>query len=81
MKPLCFIILIICFSGCSNDRTHGWIDYERLLNREAKDWLTIGGNSMMQHYSPLNQINKGNVSSLGYAWEYDASTIIGNVPR
>ena len=36
---------------------------------------------MMQHYSPLIQINKENVSSLGYAWEYDASTIIGNVPR
>ncbi len=59
----------------------GWIDKERLLNREAKDWLSLGGDHMMQHYSPLNQITKENVNELGYAWEYDASTIIGNVPR
>src|SRR5688572_32258508 len=35
----------------------------------------------MQHYSPLDKINRENVKDLGYAWEYDASTYIGNVPR
>ena len=35
----------------------------------------------MQHYSPLDQINSKNVKDLGFAWEYDARSIIGNVPR
>ena len=31
--------------------------------------------------APLNQINVNNVDSLGFAWEYDASSPIGRVPR
>ncbi|OOG73666.1 PQQ-dependent dehydrogenase, methanol/ethanol family [Algoriphagus sp. A40] len=74
-------VLFISIISCEEKKPVGWIDYERLANREAKDWLTLGGDHMMQHYSPLNQINKENVDELGYSWEYDASTIIGNVPR
>ncbi len=59
----------------------GWVDQERMLNRSAADWLTLGGNQDMQHFSPLEQINAGNIQNLGFAWEYDASTIIGTVPR
>jgi quinohemoprotein ethanol dehydrogenase len=36
---------------------------------------------MMQHYSPLNQINLSNINSIGFAWEYDASSTIGRVDR
>ena len=81
MKNLIIITLIISLLGCDKENPNGWIDHERLMNREAKDWLSLGGNYMMQHYSPLTEINKENVSTLGFAWEYDASTIIGNVPR
>ncbi len=59
----------------------GWIDEDRLLNREAKDWLSLGGNHLQQHYSPLDQINTKNVEDLGFAWEYDARSTIGRVPR
>lgn len=73
-----FLALIL---SCQDTKPKGWIDENRLLNREAKDWLTLGGDHMMQHYSPLNQITTKNVDQLGFAWEYDASTYIGTVPR
>ncbi|HNV28056.1 MAG TPA: PQQ-binding-like beta-propeller repeat protein, partial [Cyclobacteriaceae bacterium] len=75
------VLLFISIISCKEEKPIGWIDNERITHREAKDWLSLGGDHMMQHYSPLNQITKENVSELGYAWEYDASTIIGNVPR
>jgi quinohemoprotein ethanol dehydrogenase len=81
MKNITIITLILTLFSCDKENPKGWIDHKRLMNREAKDWLSLGGNSMMQHYSPLSEINKANVATLGFAWEYDASTIIGNVPR
>lgn len=80
-KLFCILFLFTLVSSCKNEKPMGWIDEARVLNREAKDWLTLGGDHMMQHYSPLTLINKENVSDLGFAWEYDASTYIGNVPR
>ena len=80
-KIVYHLLLFISIISCKEEKPKGWIDKYRLANRDAKDWLSLGGDHMMQHYSPLNQINKENVNELGYAWEYDASTIIGNVPR
>lgn len=34
------------------------------------DWLAFGGNAGGQQYSPLAQINTGNVAGLEVAWEY-----------
>ncbi|MEY4929635.1 MAG: hypothetical protein RI909_359 [Bacteroidota bacterium] len=82
MKRSCYAIVIVSFFiSCKQEKPIGWIDYERLKNQDTKDWLTTGGNQQMQHYSPLHQITKENVNELGLAWEYDASTHIGNVPR
>jgi quinohemoprotein ethanol dehydrogenase len=81
MRKSVIVFLMVAASGCENETPKGWIDEERLERREGKDWLSLGGNQMMQHFSPLREINGENVGSLGYAWEYDASTIIGNVPR
>ena len=40
------------------------------LRAEPRDaWLTNGGNSFNQRYSPLDQINKGNVASLKAEWQ------------
>ncbi len=75
------ILLLACIVSCKDEKPRGWIDQERLSNRAASDWLSLGGNEQMQHYSPLKQITIENVKDLGYAWEYDASTMIGNVPR
>jgi quinoprotein glucose dehydrogenase len=35
------------------------------------DWPVYGGNASGTHYSPLSQINRGNVKSLRVAWTYD----------
>ena len=35
------------------------------------DWLVYGGNHEGQRYSPLTQINRGNVKQLKVAWTYD----------
>ena len=78
---LYFLLLFVFIIGCQNPKPKGWIDQDRLQNRDATEWLTTGGNQNMQHYSPLDKINRANVKDLGYAWEYDASTYIGNVPR
>src|SRR3954463_5527386 len=37
---------------------------------QTGDWPTTGGASGNSHYSPLNQIDRGNVSSLHVAWTY-----------
>lgn len=78
-SALLFIAVLI--TACQQEKPAGWIDYDRLANQDSKDWLTLGGNQLMQHYSPLNLINKSNVKDLGFVWEYDASTYIGTVPR
>ncbi|CAN5739450.1 PQQ-dependent methanol/ethanol family dehydrogenase [soil metagenome] len=67
--------------ACKNEKLPGSIDKKRLMNRDAKDWLTLGGNYLMQHYSPLNKINTQTINQLGYAWEYDANSTVGTVYR
>jgi quinoprotein glucose dehydrogenase len=37
----------------------------------TQDWPTYGGQAANDHYSPLHQINKSNVSKLKVAWTYD----------
>lgn len=56
--------------------------------KSVTDWPTYGGQPANDHYSPLNQINKSNVSKLKVAWTYDTGEdggmetnplIVGNV--
>ncbi|HTE30160.1 MAG TPA: PQQ-dependent dehydrogenase, methanol/ethanol family [Chryseolinea sp.] len=75
------ILSTLIFSTCLKDERIAWIDANRLQNRDPSDWLSVGGNFMQQHYSPLDKVNRTNVAELGFAWEYDASSTIGNVPR
>ena len=80
MKVIALLTTLLLFS-CSKEKSKGWIDKDRLTSRDAKDWLALGGDHMMQHHSPLGIINLKNINSLGFAWEYDASSTIGSVPR
>ena len=80
-KLFLIILLFLSFTRCKQTTTPGWIDEQGLLNRSPNEWLSLGGNHLMQHYSPLNEINSNNVSELGYAWEYDARSPIGRVHR
>jgi quinohemoprotein ethanol dehydrogenase len=62
-------LLILCtvlLAGCSRGVGEG-----RLVNagHNAGDWLTNGRTYGEQRYSPLTQINQGNVGKLGLAWE------------
>jgi PQQ-dependent dehydrogenase (methanol/ethanol family) len=46
---------------------------KRILNADAEpgNWLSYGRTYSEQRYSPLDQINLGNVKQLGLAWSYD----------
>lgn len=48
----------------------GKVTQERVLKEAAagESWFLKGGNFQGQHYSPLSQINVGNVDDLGLAW-------------
>jgi quinohemoprotein ethanol dehydrogenase len=40
----------------------------------GSDWLSYGLTQAETRYSPLNEINAGNVSQLGLAWSYDVGS-------
>ena len=52
------------------------VGYERILNArsEPENWLTYYGAYNGQRYSPLDQINTGNVKRLVPAWIFQAGT-------
>ncbi len=53
------------------------VTYERILNarQEPQNWLTYYGAYDGQRYSPLDQINKGNVNQLRPAWVFQAGSV------
>jgi quinohemoprotein ethanol dehydrogenase len=55
----------------------GQIDLKRLMDadKHPDQWLTTGRDFGKSHYSPLAQINRDNVSRLGFAWDYDTHTV------
>ena len=48
----------------------GDVNEERLAHAadDGSNWLVKGGNALGQHYTPLAQVNDGNVADLGLAW-------------
>src|SRR5215831_20078777 len=44
------------------------VDTAQIDAGSANDWLTYHGSYKSYHYSPLDQINTGNVRDLGVAW-------------
>jgi quinohemoprotein ethanol dehydrogenase len=54
----------------------GAIDAERLAHAssEPDQWLTSGRDAGGTYFSPLADINSGNVTRLGFAWEYRLGT-------
>src|SRR5918995_1214744 len=53
------------------------VTYERILNArsEPQNWLTYYGAYDGQRYSPLDQINKGNVKQLTPAWVFQCGSV------
>ena len=64
-----------------SNRQAGWVDSARIANsqREPENWFMAGGGPQEQYYSPLDQIDAGNVAQLGFAWEYTANSPRGRV--
>ncbi len=54
----------------------GRVDAQRLSAAagEPQNWYTPGRDKDGSYYSPLQNINAGNVSRLGFAWQYDLGT-------
>ncbi len=48
----------------------GDIDFARILDPQPGDWLSYDGGINGNRFSPLDQINKENVSKLQLAWSY-----------
>ena len=53
-----------------------WVDAERIINADAEphNWLAHGRTFSEQRFSPLDQVNTDNVSSLELAWYVDLDT-------
>jgi alcohol dehydrogenase (cytochrome c) len=53
------------------------VTFERLVNaiEEPQNWLTYSGNLMGQRYSPLNEVNSGNVKNLELKWLFQARSL------
>ncbi|HEY0683331.1 MAG TPA: PQQ-dependent dehydrogenase, methanol/ethanol family [Steroidobacter sp.] len=54
----------------------GRVDQARVTaaDTEPQNWFTTGRTFSEERFSPLDQINVGNVQQLGFAWEYDLDT-------
>ncbi|MCU0396002.1 MAG: PQQ-dependent dehydrogenase, methanol/ethanol family [Chitinophagaceae bacterium] len=85
LRILTLYSLAIMVIGCGRQKTFppGWVDEDRLLQADAEpgNWMSLGRNFMQQHHSPLEQINRENVSELGLAWEYATEAVRGKVNR
>src|ERR1700722_18316137 len=71
------LIFTLCIALAQQPRR---VDDAVLKNvaKSGEDWLSYGFNQSETRYSPLSQINTGNVSRLGPAWSYDLGAGGGN---
>ncbi|MBL0966554.1 PQQ-dependent dehydrogenase, methanol/ethanol family [Blastomonas sp. UPD001] len=53
------------------------IDGARIIKADGSEWLSYGRTYDEQRFSPLDQINTGNVGELGLAWYADLDTARG----
>ncbi len=55
-------------SGCGMQTTEPAVATTTV---EGANWSSFGGDTSENHYSPLQQIDDGNIQRLGLAWSYD----------
>ena len=63
------VVLVLAMAA---GRVAAQVPYQRIVRAESEphNWLTYGGTYKQQRFSPLDQINKQNVSRLKLAWAY-----------
>jgi glucose dehydrogenase len=78
--------MLAALCGCHQESAHALpaaseppvkaadINAERLAAGEPDQWLTPGRDAKGTFYSPLKDINAGNVGKLGFAWDYHLGT-------
>ncbi|MBO0323642.1 PQQ-binding-like beta-propeller repeat protein [Muricauda sp. CAU 1633] len=67
------LLAIISITSCHNGPSKEYS--ENNFQETGENWPQYGGNTAGNRYSPLTQINKGNVQHLQAAWSYDARDI------
>ncbi len=73
------LLVASCSGGADDNRatdTTG-IDGARIIKADGGEWLSYGRTYDEQRFSPLDQINTGNVGELGLAWYADLDTARG----
>lgn len=73
------LLATACSSGEAESGTQGTsgIDGARIIKADGDEWLSYGRTYDEQRYSPLDQINPGNIGELGLAWSADMDTARG----
>jgi quinohemoprotein ethanol dehydrogenase len=87
MKLIPWLLAALLFGGCQRSATPvapaaamaqappaAAIDAARLAAPEADQWVTPGRDASGTYFSPLKDINAGNVAQLGFAWDYHLGT-------
>jgi alcohol dehydrogenase (cytochrome c) len=66
-------LLVICTTASMDAQ----VTFDRILraDKEPQNWLTYSGTTMSQRFSRLDQINPGNVNSLGMQWAFQARSL------
>jgi glucose dehydrogenase len=62
------ILLTACLFGCTNVN-------KQTSKANSQDWPNYGLNLAGQRFSPLAQINVGNVKEIGLAWQYHSGVV------
>jgi len=72
-------LLAAACSGGGETSTTGTtgIDGARIIKADGGEWVSYGRTYDEQRYSPLDQINPGNIGELGLAWYADMDTARG----
>lgn len=86
IKHLAAFVSILILTNCMPEPKKGSMEHlvkvteqvntERLISADAtpEDWLSYGKNYNEDRFSPLDQITKSNIDSLGLAWSINLGT-------
>ena len=75
--PVVSLALLAACSGSAPSEPADGVNTARIIKADNADWLSYGRTYDEQRFSPLDQINAGNVGQLGLAWSADMDTARG----
>ncbi|MGK0296481.1 MAG: alcohol dehydrogenase (cytochrome c) [Gammaproteobacteria bacterium] len=68
LLKISFFTFFMLVTGIAQGQNFNPVTTEMLVNPNANDWLMLGRTYDEQRYSPLDQVNKGNVDKLRMVW-------------